>query len=79
MSRQDDNRCILALLTQAVEAWPDARFGQLLVAYDVLQLIPNSPEQGGYAAKDPFHEESATTLKRMEQSGLAGAVAVEKA
>lgn len=54
MTRLEANRQLVIILKNMVEAFPEQRFGQILCNY----FIPE------YREKDPFFEESTTTLKR---------------
>ncbi|UBV45359.1 hypothetical protein LAJ19_19680 (plasmid) [Deinococcus taeanensis] len=64
ISRQEANLAILERLLEAVEAEPDQRFGQLLWNFGV--LMPG--EEGGI--QDPYNDESAVLLRRMEKRKL---------
>lgn len=58
--RQKDNKEILNYLTELIEKYPDQRFGQLLVNSHILEVVNGN-------VKDPFFEESCTTLKRIKK------------
>lgn len=58
--RQKDNKEILNYLTELIEKHPDQRFGQLLVNSHILEVVNGN-------VKDPFFEESGTTLKRIKK------------
>lgn len=61
--RQQANREILNALYEAVERWPDIRFGQLLSALDVTQTTAG--EHGTVKPVDIFYDESTAILDRV--------------
>lgn len=65
--RQQANRDILAHLSTLVELYPDLRFGQILAISNVIQYGHVSCDSDQYVevVKDPFHEESVVTLRRV--------------
>lgn len=65
-SRKQDNKTILVLLAAAVEKYPDLRFGQILHSLRILDMEEHDTPDGVFhTVKDPFYEESDSTLKRM--------------
>lgn len=58
-TRKDYNKEILHTLEGLIEALPDQRFGQIICNY----ILPD------YREKDPFFEESKTTLERLQSLG----------
>lgn len=67
-ARQECNREIIKLLSDAVEKNPDLRFGQLLVCLDIVE--GSFDEEHTYRLRDPFYEESADTWKRIKNKRL---------
>ncbi|SMB88821.1 hypothetical protein [Deinococcus hopiensis] len=59
--RLDANRLLLKVLSDAVETYPEQRFGQLLLNLGVVTL----DVQGNI--QDPFSEESSVTLRRVQK------------
>lgn len=69
MDRLEANRAILKRLGEVVEANPALRFGQILVAWGVLQtrIEHHNPVDYTMTLLDPFQEESMTTLERLQR------------
>ena len=65
MSRQKDNIEILNRLYQYVTDNPDIRLGQALVNMEVIRSVP---QNGVPTIIDPFYEEPALALKRMNEA-----------
>lgn len=64
-NRQRDNRKIVWFLNALVERYPDLRFGQILFNYKFINWC-NTDD--GVKVCDPFYEEPADTLKRVEEN-----------
>ena len=62
--RQAANREILKDISEMVEKCPDLRFGQILVNLGIIEYERNTYDET-LITKDPFNEESVTTLYRM--------------
>lgn len=58
-TRKDYNKEILHILEDLIEALPEQRFGQIICNY----VLPD------YRERDPFFEESKTTLERLQSLG----------
>lgn len=66
MTRLKKNVELLEILKNIIENNPDLRFGQILYNYEF--VVPDHyEEKKGWMIRDPFHEESSTTLKRVNQ------------
>ena len=61
-NRQNSNRVILEILSDLIEKYPDARFGQILYKTGIIQQDKNGN------LIDIFGEESDVTLHRMEEN-----------
>lgn len=59
-SRQEVNRKLVKILSDAVEKYPDWRFGQILFNYNFITRKPSS-----FDIEDPFYEESEETLNKL--------------
>ena len=68
MTRKQANRAILLELYNLVEKYPQLRFGQILFNCNILKYTTSAIN--GIEIKDPFYEESETTLDRMMQSKI---------
>lgn len=64
-NRQRDNRRILGALNALVERYPELRFGQILFNY---KFVNWSNTDDGVRICDPFYEEPADTLKRVQEN-----------
>jgi len=65
-TRKQANEDILMLLSAAVEKYPDLRFGQILHSLRVLNMEEHDTPDGVFhTVRDPFYEESTTTLNRI--------------
>lgn len=67
-ARQNSNREIMKILSDAIEKNPDLRFGQLLVCLDIVE--GQFKEEHIYRIRDPFYEESVDTLDRIKNKRL---------
>ena len=68
MERQTYNKAILQLLSKQIEKHPNLRFGQLLVACDIIKYekdILCNGQRENLLIIDPFYEESEITFKRI--------------
>lgn len=65
MNRQYYNRLILEKLTEVVEAYPDLRFGQILMITNVIEY---ANVMGHVEIDDPFNDESESIYKRLINS-----------
>lgn len=61
-SRLEANRAIVGKIAEAVEEFPDWRFHQ---------IMQNLGLEPGGSDGDPFYEESARTLARLEETSKA--------
>lgn len=62
MTRQEANFQILNMLRTIIGKYPNIRFGQALVALDIIQLTRSS--NGDTVVRDPFYEESEVICQR---------------
>lgn len=73
MTRLESNLEILRRLETYLKTWPDMRFGQALINLDILTYTDIVSEQNDGTAvlhsviEDPFYEEPAAMLKRMNE------------
>ena len=65
MNRQEYNRKIISKLKELIESYPDLRFGQILVDYNIIDLVPDRLHGNALVALDPFNEESEVTWNKM--------------
>lgn len=65
MNRQEYNRKIISKLKELIESYPDLRFGQILVDYNIIDLVPDCLHGNALVALDPFNEESEVTWNKM--------------
>lgn len=63
-NRQESNREILKILSDAVEKYPEMRFSQILLAYKVVEMEANQMYW-----EDEFYLESSILLERIETRG----------
>lgn len=63
--RQEANLEILNEIGVAIMNFPDLRFGQILANLDIIEYDYDKIN-GVAIPKDPFHEESVITLKRIK-------------
>lgn len=66
MNRQKYNRKIISKLSEIIEQNPDLRFGQILVNYNIIDLVPDHLHGNALIALDPFNEESEVTWNKMK-------------
>lgn len=66
MNRQEYNRKIISKLSEIIEQNPDLRFGQILVNYNIIDLVPDHLHGNTLIALDPFNEESEVTWNKMK-------------
>ena len=67
-NRQSANFELVRKLSELVIAYPDLRFGQILVNFGFVEQITRHYD-GSISTKDPFYEESTDTLKRVKNGG----------
>lgn len=65
-NRQNANFELVRKLSELVVAYPDQRFGQILVNFGFLEYIKDNMYGILIEIKDPFNEESVDTLKRVK-------------
>ena len=65
--RQEANLDLVDLIETEVRRWPDLRFGQILANLGIIEYLPREGFDGPLTVRDPFHEESAETLRRVTQ------------
>lgn len=65
-NRQKANFELVRKLSELVVAYPDLRFGQILVDFGFIEQIVDN-YGSGIITKDPFNEESVDTLNRVKQ------------
>lgn len=70
MNRQDANRLIIELLSNAVETYPDLRFGQVMQA--LLAVKPQRPAHPDQEIpwQNEFYMESTDLLKRIKTKSM---------
>lgn len=68
-NRQTANFELVNKLSELVIAYPDLRFGQILVNFGFIEQIIDHYDSGIILTKDPFNEESVDTLKRVKKYG----------
>ncbi|NRA65400.1 MAG: hypothetical protein HRU19_13015 [Pseudobacteriovorax sp.] len=68
MSRQDDNRDLLILLSEIVEKESDLRFSQILYAYGFVEQDDEMSTQEKFVWKDEFNVEPSKILKRVSKA-----------
>jgi len=66
MSRQEDNKKIVAMLEQLVMKYPDLRFQQILYNFGVVETKFNN-ETNQNEVENLYYEESTRTLSRLRQ------------
>lgn len=59
-SRQEVNRELVKILSDAVEKFPDWRFGQILFNYNFI-----TRKHSSFDIEDPFYEESQETFDKL--------------
>lgn len=59
-SRQEVNRELVKILNDAVEKFPDWRFGQILFNYNFI-----TRKHSSFDIEDPFYEESQETFDKL--------------
>lgn len=70
MERQKYNQKILEKLSKIIEEHPYLRFGQILVNYNIIELVPDKSHGDVLIALDPFNEESKVTWERMKDTSF---------
>ena len=71
MTRLEANRELVAILAEAVEEYPDLRFGQLLLSLDVNQRFIDHDTDHIWTI-DEVYKESENLLERVKHSSLWG-------
>lgn len=66
--RQEANREILSILSEAVEKYPDWRFGQILFNHGIIEFEDNSSTSVLRSIKDPFYDESVDSLSKIKKA-----------
>lgn len=64
-NRQKTNFELVRKLSELVIAYPDLRFGQILVNFGFIEQIVDHYDSNIILTKDPFNEESVDTLNRV--------------
>lgn len=64
-NRQTANSKLVKKLSELVIAYPDLRFGQILVNFGFIEQIVDHYDSNIISTKDPFNEESVDTLNRV--------------
>lgn len=65
-NRQKANFELIRKLSELVIAYPDLRFGQILVSFGFIEQIVDHYDDNIVLTEDPFNEESVDTLKRVK-------------
>jgi hypothetical protein len=68
-NRQKANSELVKKLSELVIAYPDLRFGQILVNFGFIKQIVDHYDCSIVLTEDPFNEESIDTLKRVKEYG----------
>lgn len=68
-NRQTANFELVNKLSELVIAYPDLRFGQILVNFGFIKQIIDHYDDNIVLTEDPFNEESVDTLKRVKKYG----------
>ena len=68
-NRQKANFELVNKLSKLVIAYPDQRFGQILVNFGFIKQIIDHYDDNIVLTEDPFNEESVDTLKRVKNGG----------
>ena len=63
-NRKESNKEMVKILEELVNAHPELRFGQILMAFG---FITTDIGREGLSVVDPFNEESVDTLKRVQE------------
>lgn len=66
-NRQTANFELVRKLSKLVIAYPDLRFGQILVNFGFVEQTIDHYDVNIVLTKDPFNEESVDTLKRVKE------------
>jgi hypothetical protein len=66
-NRQTANFELVRKLSELVIAYPDLRFGQILVNFGFVEQIIDHYDVNIVLTKDPFNEESVDTLNRVKE------------
>lgn len=66
-NRQNANFELVNKLSKLVIAYPDQRFGQILVNFGFIKQIIDHYDDNIVLTEDPFNEESVDTLKRVKK------------
>lgn len=66
-NRQSANFELVKKLSELVIAYPDLRFGQILVNFGFIKQIVDHYDDSIVITEDPFKEESVDTLKRVKK------------
>ena len=69
MKRMDYNTEIINIISDAVNKYPDMRFGQILVNLNIIQYEGNTYDDV-LITKDPFNVESKKMLQNIKNSNL---------
>lgn len=69
MERIDCNTEIINIISDAVNKYPDMRFGQILVNLNIIQYEGNTYDDI-LITKDPFNVESKKMLQNIKNSNL---------
>lgn len=69
MERIDYNTEIINIISDAVNKFPDMRFGQILVNLNIIQYEGNTYDDV-LITKDPFNVESKKMLQNIKNSNL---------
>lgn len=64
-NRQKANFELVRKLSELIIAYPDLRFGQILVNFGFIEQIVDRYDSNIIITKDPFNEESVDTLNRV--------------
>lgn len=68
-NRQKANFELVNKLSELVIAYPDLRFGQILVNFGFIKQIIDHYDDNIILTEDPFNEESVDTLNRVKNGG----------
>lgn len=68
-NRQKANFELVNKLSELVIAYPDLRFGQILVNFRFIKQIVDHYDDNIVLTEDPFNEESVDTLRRVKKYG----------
>lgn len=69
MTRKEYNSIILGIIADAIQQYPDMRFGQILANLNIIQYKSNTFDET-IITLDPFNIESKQMLSNIKQSSF---------